>query len=123
MTLLSVGVFGKDPTSKRVFITKFCPKFCASTASTILAYIRDFRNSRLRRLLFFHHSFCYEKMNTFVCKIFWKQKYSFWGAKIIPHRPGLVNRDKPLCCILAHLNFFGFFVYNRIHDDKEQQHD
>jgi hypothetical protein len=44
---------------------------------------------------------------------FENQGTQVWGAKIIPHRPRLVNRDKPLCCILAHLNFFGFFCYNK----------
>jgi len=123
MTPLAVGVLGKDPTLKRVFTAKFAHKFCASTRSTILAYIGDFCKQSLQATVVFMPQFLLRKMTTFVCRIFRNQSIQFWCAKIILHRPRLVNRDKPLCCILAHLNFFGFFVYNRIHDDKEQQHD
>jgi hypothetical protein len=123
MTPLTLGVFRKDPTLKRVFTAKFAPQICASTRSIILAHTRDFRNWSLEATVVFLLQFLLQKTNTFVCRIFGNQSIHFGCAKIIPHRPRLVNRDKPLRCIFTHLNFFGFFVYNRIHDDKRNQND
>jgi hypothetical protein len=83
-----------------------------------------FRNQSPEATVVFTPQFLSRKNEYFCLQDFLETKVFILGAPKLYHNARrFVNRDKPLCCIFAHLNFFGFFVYNRIHDDKGSNND